>query len=259
MNLQIGAQLYSVRDKTENKGDFLSALKALKAMGYNICQISGQSPEIPFALIRDLLDEAGLEPAATHISFEEMQRDLDAVIRDHKLLKCAYPGIGGLPEKYKASADGYIAFAKEAGAIAEKLLDHGMHFLYHNHNFEFTHFKDAGKTGLELIVENSPSALQFEIDVFWVQCAGANPIDWIERVAGRMDVIHFKEMGYAPGTTVKMEPIGEGNMNWKAIMAACEKAKVKYAFIEQDNAVDGDSLDCMRVSFENLTRLGGRF
>lgn len=259
MNFQVGAQLYSVRDRTGNRDDYLKALKELKAMGYNICQVSGQSKDLPFSLIRDLMDETGMEPIATHIAFEDMQNGLDDVIRNHKALKCQYPGIGGLPGKYRESAEGYIAFAKEAGAIAEKLLDHGMHFLYHNHNFEFERFKSVNKTGMELLLEHAPQALQFELDVFWVQCAGASPTEWIERVRGRMDVVHFKEMGYAPGTTVKMEPVGEGNMNWVSIMAACEEIGVKYAFVEQDNAVETDSVECMRVSHKNLKALGARF
>lgn len=258
-NFQVGAQLYSIRDRTQSKGEYLEALKALAAMGYNICQVSGQSRGIPFPEIREMMDEAGLAPIATHIPFEDLTDRLEEVIRNHKALRCEYPGVGSIPEKYRGSADGFIAFAREIGAIAERLEEEGMHLLYHNHNFEFERFKDVNKTGMELLIEYAPRALQFELDVFWVQAAGASPTEWIERVRGRMDVVHFKEMTCAPGLAVKMAPIGEGNMNWIDIMAACESTKVKYAFIEQDDAVETDSLECMRVSIDNLKPLGAKF
>ena len=42
-------------------------------------------------------------------------------------------------------------------------------------------------------------------------------------------------------------------------MAACDSIGVKYAMIEQDNAVDTDSIGCMEFSYKTLSKLGGRF
>jgi len=257
--LQIGAQLYSIRDRTQTAPAYRAALKELAQMGYRTCQVSGQSRDISFSEIRDMLDGAGLEAGATHVAFSDMVENFSKVVKNHRILGCAYPGIGAMPEKYRLSSEGYIAFAKEFGAIAERFQDEGMRLIYHNHNFEFERFEDVNKTGMDLLLEHAPKALQFELYVFWVQAAGASPVEWIRRVAGRMDVVHFKEMAYAPGLTVAMAPIGCGNMNWTDIMAACDDIGVKYAFIEQDNAVDTDSIECMRASIENLRGLGGRF
>lgn len=257
--LTVGAQLYSIRDRTQDAKSMLEALREIKAIGYNTCQLSGHGQNITVMEQRSMLDEVGLSCASTHIGFDEMVEDLDTVIANHKLLNCAYPGIGGLPERYrKNGAEGYIAFAKEASAIAEKLRDHDQTFVYHNHNFEFERFEN-GKTGMDLLLEHSSEALQFELDVFWVQAAGAFPVDWIEKVRGRMDVVHFKEMGYGEGTKVEMMPIGEGNMNWRKIIAACDEIGVRYAMVEQDNAVEGDSIACMKTSYTNLRALGASF
>ena len=40
---------------------------------------------------------------------------------------------------------------------------------------------------------------------------------------------------------------------------SCDAIGVKYAMIEQDNAVEGSSIDCMRFSYNTLKGLGGRF
>ena len=139
-NLQIGAQMYSLRNHCQDADEMLRTLKALKAMGYNICQLSGYNRQIPAEKLREMLDEADMKCVCTHIGFAEMEEDLDKVIAYHKTLGCEYPGIGGLPGEYRDSAEGFKAFAEKATPIAKKLFDNGMHFIYHNHAFELTRF-----------------------------------------------------------------------------------------------------------------------
>lgn len=260
-NVLTGAQMYSVRTLTQTAEDLDNTLGALAKMGYASVQLSGQSPNLDPATVKDLLDKHGLICPATHISFKEMEEALPQVIARHKLWNCPYPGIGAMPREYAARAEGYRAFAQKANEIGRRLKDEGLTFIYHNHAFEFQKF--GGATGMDILFDEMTDA-QFEIDVYWVQSGGADPVEWIRKVAGRMDVVHFKEMaGRLPDeknhSMTEMVPIGEGNLNWRKIMAACDETKVKYAFIEQDNAVDTDPLDCMRRSCENLSRMGGRF
>ena len=253
--LQIGAQMYSVRDHCQDADEMLKCMKEIKAIGYNVCQLSGHNKEIPAEQLKDMLDEAGLKCVCTHIGFQEMEEDLDKVIKNHKLWKCSYPGIGGLPGEYRESKEGYLEFARKADAIAERLEGEGMHFVYHNHAFEF--MKYDGVPALQILMENTKH-LQFELDLFWVQAGGGSPLDWIKKVAGRMDVVHFKEMTGAL-KPVMMAPIGEGNMNWPVLMKACDEIGVKLAYIEQDNAVESDPLGCMKTSHDYLAKIGGRF
>ena len=256
--LQIGAQMYSVRDHCTNVEDMRKAMKELKAMGYNTCQLSGHNPEITPEQLRALLDETGLTCSATHYSFDDMEADPDKFIAIHKLLGCEYPGTGGLPQKYR-NPEGYLEFARRATALADRFADHGLHFIYHNHAFEFHRYPEIGKTGLEMLWENCGKNVQFELDVFWVQMGGGNPIDWIKKVAGRMDVVHFKEMNGTVESRNVMAPIGQGNLNWPAIIKACDEIGVRYALIEQDNAVETDSLACMKASHDYLVSVGGTF
>ncbi len=257
--LQVGAQMYSVRDYCQTVEKMREGFKAIKEIGYNTCQMSGYNREIPVEKVRELLDEAGLTCACTHGGYYVMEENLDEVIREHQVLGCQYPGIGGLPSEFHTE-EGYIEFAKRASKVADKLADHGMHFIYHNHAFELYRFPGCGKSGLELLFENSSPNLQFELDMFWVQRGGASPLDWIEKVRGRMDIAHFKEMNGTPDNGCEMAPIGAGNMNWTAIMKACDDIGVKYAMVEQDNAPDsGDSLGCMAFSYNTLKKLGARF
>ena len=256
-----GAQLYSVRTLTQTAENMDAALKAIKDMGYTSVQLSGQSRDIDPAAIKDMLDKYGLIAPSTHISFEELENDFDKAVARHKLWGVPYPGIGGMPGEFRESAEALKEFARRANIIGKKLKDEGMTFVYHNHAFEFARY--GVKNGMDILFDELTD-VQFELDVYWVQSGGADPIEWIKKVAGRMDVVHFKEMvGCVPTkeypSMTKMAPVGEGNFDWQKIMQACDDIGVKYAFIEQDNAVATDPLACMKTSITNLTRLGGRF
>ena len=133
--LQFGLQIYSVRDHCQNKEDMLACLKGLKAMGYNVCQMAGQSRDITPAELRALLDESGMECPAIHTSYERMRDDFDAFVKDMKTIGCRYLGIG-MPGEYK-TPEGIVRFAKEASAIGAKLAKEGMKLMYHNHAYEF--------------------------------------------------------------------------------------------------------------------------
>ena len=259
-NFQIGAQMYSVRNHCQNAQEMHTTLKLLKTMGYNICQLSGHAKDIPAEQIKEMLDDTGMKAPSTHISFDEMEEDSDKVIREHKLWGCDYPGIGGLPVRFRENGvEGYLEFAKRVNKVAKILKDNGMQFIYHNHAFEFERHFPEGKTGLETLLENCSEDVMFELDLFWVQRGGGNPLEWIKKVEGRMDVVHFKEMNGTAKNQSEIAPIGKGNMNWAAILPACDEIGVKYAFIEQDNAVMQGAIDCMMYSMNTLKKLGGTF
>lgn len=256
-NLQIGAQLYSVRDHLTSAEEIRNVLVTLKKQGYNICQLSGFSREVPVEVIADILKEVDMKCVCTHFGFTEFEENFDELVRIHKLWNCEYPGVGAMPAEFPRTKEGYLEFARRANIVADKLAEHGLHFIYHNHAFELEKFD--GITGLEILMENCSANLQFELDLFWIQAGGGAPEDWIEKVRGRMDVVHFKEMVGGTRQLPIMAPIGDGNMNWPRLMAKCDEIGVKYALIEQDNAVETDSIACMERSINYLTSIGGRF
>jgi sugar phosphate isomerase/epimerase len=46
--------------------------------------------------------------------------------------------------------------------------------------------------------------------------------------------------------------VGCGELDWRAIFAACDKAGVKYAMVEQDDCYGDDPFECLRISYENI-------
>lgn len=250
----VAAQLFTIREFAKTPEDLDKSMERLKGIGYNAVQVSGIGP-MDHQQVKDIMDKHGLTICATHISFEKMKEDLDDVIYQHKLWDCKYVGVGSMPEEYRTSKEGYIAFAREASEIGKRLADEGLQFFYHNHHFEFVKFD--GVLGMDILLnESDPEVFGFEIDTYWVQVGGCNPVDWINKVAGRMQIVHFKDMaiekeGYKP----IMAEVGEGNLNWPAIIEACTKTNVEWAAVEQD-ICQRDPFESLEISLKNLKELG---
>lgn len=249
----VAAQLYTVREFTKTPEDLEKTAKKIKEIGYNAVQVSGIGPMEP-ERVKEIMDKEGLKICATHVGFNLLQEDLDAVIRQHKLWDCKYVGVGAMPREYQDSKEGYVKFAKEASEIARKLADEGLSFIYHNHHFEFMKFD--GVTGMDILLnESDPEVFGFEIDTYWIQAGGANPVDWIYKVEGRMKVVHFKDMGISNERQAIMTEVGEGNLNWEAIIKACQDTRVEWAAVEQD-ICQRDPFESLAISLKNLKELG---
>ena len=256
-NFIVGAQLYSVRSLAQNAEDLKKTLASLKEMGYNTCQLSGQSRDIPDEVVADILAETGMKAVVTHNSMQDFEEGFDALVARHHKWNCRYAGLGAMPAEYRENAEGFLRFAKHANEIAEKLHDNGLTFVYHNHAFEFC--RHDGVLGMDILFDNFGPHTQFELDSYWVQAGGCNPVDWFYKVNGRMEVAHFKDMmgstNFNPVQT--MVPVGSGNLNWDALKKACEETGVIYAEVEQDNAaMMEDPLGQMKLSCEFLKKNG---
>jgi sugar phosphate isomerase/epimerase len=247
---QIAAQLYTVRDFCKTAEDLKKTLQTIKQQGYSAVQLSGIGP-IPPEIVKEITEKIGLRICATHISYERLTTDLEAVIQEHLSWNCKYVGIGSLPESNRTSKEGYIAFAKQFSEISNKLARAGLQFIYHNHRFEFTQYD--GVTGMDLLLQASNSSFGFELDMYWVQAGGANPLDWVNKVKGRMQVIHFKDMAIVDDKQVFAE-IGEGNLNWPAILQACRETGVEWYVVEQDTCLR-DPFESLEMSFNYLKKL----
>ncbi|MEK4207572.1 MULTISPECIES: sugar phosphate isomerase/epimerase family protein [Paenibacillus] len=237
----IAAQMYTLRDFTKTAEDLRSTFQKVSAMGYEAIQISAIGPIDP-KLVKEYADESGLAICATHVSWDRLTNDLDALAAEHKLWNCKNIGLGSLPEIFRTGQEGYREFAKLMSDIAVTLKDqHDLQFVYHNHDFEFERFD--GMTGMEILLTESDPAVGFELDLYWVQAGGGSPAEWIRKVAGRMQVVHLKDMAIVNRKQIFAE-IGEGNMNYKEIINVCRETGVDWFVVEQDV--------CRRDPFESL-------
>jgi sugar phosphate isomerase/epimerase len=248
----IAAQMYTLRNFTKTPADIARTLGEVRKLGYEAIQISAFGACDPTELAKMLAGE-GLAVCSTHTPWPRFVDEIDQVIEEHRMWGCRHPAIGGMPGEYR-SAQGVVKFAKLAEGVGRKLTEAGMDFSYHNHNFEFQ--KADGKTWLELLYEScDPAYVKAEIDTYWVQAGGGDPAAWIKKCAGRMPILHVKDMVMGPDG-VRMAEIGEGNLNWPGILAAAGDAGVEWYCVEQDNCYERDPFESLKISLANLREMG---
>jgi len=247
----LAAQLYTVREFTKTPADIVETMKKVAAIGYRAVQLSALGEMDPQEL-RDVCDGEGLTICATHVGYDFMAGSTAECIERHQIYGCTYAGIGGLPGDYR-SAEGYARFAVEASETARKLLEGGIRFVYHNHNFELEKYGD--RTGLQILYEDSdPEVFLSEIDTYWIQAGGGSPATWIRSLAGGAPVVHLKDMTMQ-GRDQIMAEIGEGNLDWPDILEACAEAGVDYYIVEQDTC-QRNPFESLAISYQNLNAMG---
>jgi sugar phosphate isomerase/epimerase len=249
----LGAQLYTVREHTQTLSGIAKTLEKVAQIGYKAVQISGFGPVDPEDVAK-LVERTGLIVAATHMPWSSFMESLGEVVATHKLWGCTHAAIGGLPGEYY-SRPGLKRFLDELAPIAEALSQAGIDFSYHNHNHELARFGD--KTWLaQLYDQASPQMLKAELDVYWIQAGGGDPALWIRRCAGRQPLLHLKDMTVGPAREQRMAEIGEGNLNWPAILQAAAESGVEWYLVEQDHCYERDPFESLAISYKNLVSMG---
>ena len=251
MDRRIGAQLYNVRKDTQTAEEMDKALARLHDMGYKTMQVSGVGP-IPAEKIAELAKKYDMEIMCTHRDFGEYADDTEAAIKFHETLGCKLPGIGMLPGGFERSEAGFRQFARALRPVIAKMKEHGLPLLYHNHAFEFEK-TNSGKTFFDILIEETE--LDFIVDVYWVIDAGVDPAKFIRQLGSRAKVIHFKDK-WVKANVREMCPIMEGNLDWDAIIEACDEAGSLWAAVEHDVCNNIDPYDSMEISYNNLKTKG---
>ena len=248
--MRIALQLYTFREYLRRPPEIARTLKRIKKIGYDAVQLSGLGP-IDISELTRILDGEGLKACSTHIVFERLFSDLPSVIEEYRVLECTHAAIGGLPADYR-NGEGYRRFAVEGTEIGRKFAQAGLTFSYHNHAMEFQKFN--GRTGMDILFgESDPAVFFAEIDTYWVQYGGGDPAYWIARMAGRIPLVHFKDMSFEEGQPIMAE-VGEGNLNWQAIVAACKNSGVQWCIVEQDKC-RRDPFESVAISLQNMKEM----
>ena len=190
-----------------------------------------------------------------HTLGERFISELDEVIAEHKMWKCKHAAIGGLFEEKYRGLNGLKRFLDELGPVSEKLLQEGIDFSYHNHNHELVRY--GNKTWLAMLYEQaSPEQLKAEIDVYWIQAGGGDPVAWIKKCSGRQPLLHLKDMVVTPDREQRFAEIGEGNLNWTGILQAASESGVEWYLVEQDTCYEHAPFESIAISYRNLVDMG---
>ncbi|MFH1006572.1 MAG: sugar phosphate isomerase/epimerase [Candidatus Latescibacterota bacterium] len=250
---RIGLAMYTIRDHLKAPADYARCLKQVKQIGYEGVEWSAIDPVIDIKEYRKILDGEGLVCCSNHAGEGNLREQFDTVVENAKLLGCNVLVFPYLQEKYW-SEDGVRSIAVFLDETGARLRAEGIRLLYHNHHMEFGRI--GNKTILEMIYElTDPRNLWAQLDTYWVQHGGADPVEWIGKMKGRTRHLHCKDKAMLGAECVFAE-VGAGNLNWPRIIQAAREAQIEWFLVEQDSS-RRDSLESVAMSFRALRNLLG--
>ena len=92
-----------------------------------------------------------------------------------------------------------------------------------------------------------------ELDTYWVQFGGCDPAAYVRKLAGRVPLVHVKDM--TAGADRAFAEVGEGILDFKSIFAEAEKAGTEWYIVEQDSCAR-PPIESVAISLRNLKAMG---
>ena len=231
----VAAQLYTLRDFLKETAELPKTFAKVKKIGYDYAQISGLTAEVAPADLRKIMLDQGVEPIGAHVSLEAWRNNFKESIETIHGYGVKYAAIPWLSwAKYKEfSPAEWKKLFREFDTIAKKAAKEGIIVQYHNHDFEFNQFGIKNGKG------------------------GMDPVLWAQRMKGRMDQVHLKDWGLINGEFT-FRAIGQGRINWPAVIKECKKGGTHTFIIEQDSCkATNDPFKSLAISREYLKPLLG--
>lgn len=281
----IGVQMSTIAPAKMPHFDAFESMQKLTDIGYHCIEIS----QVPMtaenvAGFRRSIDELGMNVSSCSAAvapmapgmpgeFLSVPDDFKKIVADCKALDCDMLRIGMLPMNCVGSYHKAVDFAKQAEELCLQLKEEGIDLYYHNHHVEFTKYN--GEYLLDIIRANAPH-LGFELDIHWIQRGGENPVEFIKKYAGSIRLLHLKDYRIAEvnmpdmGTPdamqkfvqaffsepVQFAEVGDGTLPIKACIEAGLAGGAEYFLVEQDDCYGRDPFDSLKISHDNLVKLG---
>ncbi len=259
----IGLQLYSVRDQLA--AGVPGTLKQVSDDGYKYLELAdytdrkfyGYSP----GEFKKLVDDLGMEIISSHTQVEGVGVTLEnarIMAEDHVNIGAKYCIQPWIVEEMRTTIASYQRMAANWNQIGRVMKDAGLQFGYHNHNFEFDMVEGKVPYFDVMMAELDKDLVTMELDTFWAFKAGHNPVDLIKKYPGRFQLLHLKDAysNQPPFYEVikdDLAPIGEGVIDFKAILEVKDLAGTKYLIVEEDQSRDNTMMEDIKTSITNLT------
>ncbi len=231
--------------------------KYIEAADYKDGKFYGMSPEE----YKNNLAALGLIPLSAHMGMVTLE-NADQLIADVKAAGMKYfvipvPPMGHFKVDRKTRtlgmSDEIELITEILSTLGKKCEEAGLELLYHNHDFEFKKDKN-GIVPIEYFMENTnPKYLNFQVDLYCVVKAGADPVAYMEKYPGRFKVWHIKDMDEQG----RFAPVGTGTIDFARILEKKDVSGMEYYIVEQDRTFDGmEPLEAIKISRKGLKKFG---
>ena len=281
----IGLQTYSIRDLLNQ--DPKLTLETVAKIGYTHIETYGVDVVnnsfwgVKVPDLKKILSDNGLSTFSGHYSMgkylDPKKNDKESIERyieiaqelgQHYIISPTNP----MDDVNSLTADDYKYAAEQLNKAGELAKKAGLKIGYHNHFWEFRQFPNNTK-GLDIMLAFTEKDLvAFEMDLFWVEKAGLNPLAYIEKYPGRFEMWHIKDMDKQFTETVVGEKydqlpldsifkdvryteVGTGTINFATIIAEAQKSGLVHAFVEQDNIYIPNKFESIKKSYDYVQKV----
>jgi sugar phosphate isomerase/epimerase len=237
----LGVQAYTFRDHWKN--GVPETLDIIQKLGFT--ELEGGTPKgLTAAEFKKLCADRGISIPSTGCSFEDLQKNPQAIADAAKALGAKYVMCAWIPHK---GNDFTLEETKKAvevfNAGGKVLAENGLIFCYHDHGYEFRPHEDG--TYMDFLIKNTnPAYVSFEMDVLWTLHGGgsASPQELLKKYGNRWKLMHVKDLkkgivgdksGHEPAENDVV--LGTGQADWKKILKLSKKIGIKHYFIEDES------------------------
>jgi sugar phosphate isomerase/epimerase len=173
----------------------------------------------------------------------------DAASIGLKYLICPWVGPQRSIDAFKKIAQQF----NEMGAICKK---NGIRFAYHNHDYSFKTVEEQIPQAV-LLKETDPALVDFELDIYWVNYAGQDPLQWIANYPNRFKLCHVKDKSRAPYPKegYLSVDLGTGSIDFKKILPKAVDLGMEYLIVEQEFYPNGSQIEAAATGAAYMKRL----
>ena len=245
MSDKIALQLYTVRDLANQ--DYEATIRKVAAMGYRAVETAGFPGTTPQKAAQ-LFKELGMTVVAAHSAMplgdnkNQVLETMEALGKPRLVLPYTRPDDLKTIESVRRLCE----TINEGAAVAR---ESGLEFGFHNHWAEFG--LAEGRYVYQLFQEYFDPSIFFELDTYWIQVAGVDPVAVIRELGTRAPLLHIKD-----GPANREEPmtaVGDGKMDVPAIVKAGGD-NAKWWIVEMDRC-GTDVMEAVEKSYRYLKGL----
>lgn len=232
-----GIQAYTFRRSfSANPG---AVLDTIKQMGFT--EIEGEGGKLAPEEFRKMCSDRGITIPSTGIGYDELIKDPKAVADKAKAMGATFVMCAWIPHNGDFTFENAKKAVVDFNTAGKVLHDNGITFCYHVHGFEFQPH-DKG-TLLDYIIHNTnPEYVSFEMDIFWIQFGGGDPVALMKKYGDRWKLMHVKDLrkgikkDLTGGTSTDNDvALGTGEIDIAGIIREANRIGIKHFFIEDES------------------------
>lgn len=250
----LGVQLYTIREYLKDPEFADLSFAKLARLGYTELH-TATCYSFDHKLLKELTEKHGIRIIGSHYSLDQILNHPEETMAVHRMWGTTNIGIGGAA---KTNVEDLNAFIKDYNRAAELYGKEGFRLTYHHHHYEFARI-DELRNSMEILVEElDPVNTSFVADTCWIAAGGGDVCSWLRRLAGRIDILHLKDLTMKRDASGYLLPyiteVGNGNLSFDPIMKVAEEIGVKHYVVEQDGNFVGTPFESLRMSAEFLEK-----